>query len=35
MVLGAVAYGRAPKDGNKPLPEDIAKRSGHRAAWDA
>ena len=34
LALGAVAYGRAPKEGNKPLPEDIAKRSGRRAEWD-
>jgi CHAT domain-containing protein/Tfp pilus assembly protein PilF len=38
LALGAVAYGRAPRDGAKPLSEDLVaqapKRGGWRAAWD-
>jgi CHAT domain-containing protein/Tfp pilus assembly protein PilF len=37
LALGAVAYGRTPKDGSKPLPEDIAavaKRGGQRTEWN-
>jgi CHAT domain-containing protein/Tfp pilus assembly protein PilF len=38
LALGAVAYGRAPTGGAKPLPEDIAaaapKRGGRRAEWE-
>jgi CHAT domain-containing protein len=38
LALGAVAYGRAPTDGAKPLPADLVAaakdRGGPRAEWD-